>query len=311
MIEDVTFEERGEEGSEKEPLVFNSTWDMEVRSRPANEFLTEWKRKGRTPPGVLIPPNHVIGLRPEGLTPDNFATWANFLDKVERIYYLNLSGANITDESLKSLSRLHLEELDLSETAITNNGLAYLKNNPGLMSLNLGNCQWISDEGLRHIQDLTHLTRLYLKNLRVSNTGLDYLRRLFRLTHLVLRGTNISGTGLLILEGLYNLRYLDISRTQIDDAGLLPICRFRYLETLLLEGCKIITKAGVAHLTCLIRLRKLGLSDSNITDESLEHIKKLTSLEELTLARCWRVTRRGINTVRRPGLRIVLGGDNP
>jgi hypothetical protein len=296
--------------SEQQHILFKSTWNMKVLIRPADEFLAQWEERGSTPPSVQIPADHVIGLRPSDLTPDNFDTWARFLEKVERIYYLDLSNSDIVDANLEHLNHLHLEELDLSDTAITDKGLVCLQKIPGLMSLNLNDCKWVGDKGLEHLLSLTHLTRLYLKGTKVSNKGLAYLRNLSRMTHLVLRGTNLAGTGLMILEGLYDLRYLDISRTQVNDAGLLPICRFPYLETLLLEGCQNITESGIAHLTCLGRLRKLDLNDTNINDKSLEYIKQLTNLEEVKLARCWQITQTGIDALRHSGLRIILGDNH-
>jgi hypothetical protein len=299
-----------EEQIEKKEIVFKSTWRMDILTQSTDELLAAWKKVDETPGSVSVSSDEVIGLRPYNVTPDNFSTWVRYLENVGRVYYIDLSNVQIKDENLNHLAHFsHLEELSLAETEVTSSGLANLRSAAGLLRLDLSNCNWLDDDGLEYLQILQNLIWLNLKGTKITHAGLLHLNELTRISHLILRDTNISNTDLNALEGLHRLKYLDISETQIDDAGLVPLCRFTHLRSLWIEDCKKITDAGMAHLSCMTSLRRLRLNNTNITDEGLKHLENLERLEHLEVKRCWNITQEGIRKLQHSDLRIL--GNSP
>ena len=54
----------------------------------------------------------------------------------------------------------------------------------------------VTDAGLMHVEKLTSLKELYLRNDKISDAGLQYLKGLTKLQTLDFFGTNVSPAGL-------------------------------------------------------------------------------------------------------------------
>ncbi len=95
----------------------------------------------------------------------------------------------------------------------------------------------ITDAGLVHLEGLTSLRQLVLRNAPITNAGLVHLERLTSLKILVLTGTPVTDAGLVHLKGLTDLTFLALNNTRITDAGVrelkkaLPKCKIdRFLS---------------------------------------------------------------------------------
>jgi Leucine-rich repeat (LRR) protein len=288
---------------------FSCTWKVTVEGQ-YNRGSGRWDLLGTTPCDVTIPPDHRIKLVPTPMSSEDFSFWVRRVEMIERVEYLDLAGQpKITDKNLSVLKQfLNLVGLDLSTTMITNGGLTFIGDLRKLDQLHLNNCRQISDKGLNSLCTLGNLTSLWLtKNQAISKEGLEYLSRLPSLSKLTLRRTGIKGKALSTLEKKKSLQLLDISYTDISDISLAYLYDLNHLESLMLAGCKEITDNGIAHLRKVQSLRRLVLSDTKITNKSLEHLKGLKNLEVLELERCWKIKKNHLNTIQRPGLRIILG----
>jgi len=105
---------------------------------------------------------------------------------------LNLSrNGMVNDECVKYLSRLpRLAKLNLSETSVTDSGLAALSKCPNLTLLNLGTSK-VTDAGLKQLATLKKLSILDINNTKTTPTGLTPLVAL-PLTKIVLPSSSLS-----------------------------------------------------------------------------------------------------------------------
>jgi hypothetical protein len=106
-------------------------------------------------------------------------------------------------------------------------GLAHLRGLTGLQSLDLSECERVTDAGLAHLAGLTGLQSLDLggceQGKRVTDAGLAHLRGLTGLRSLDLRGRRqqVTDAGLAHLRGLTGLQSLQVMMSeQVTHAGL-------------------------------------------------------------------------------------------
>jgi uncharacterized membrane protein len=104
-----------------------------------------------------------------------------------------------------------------------------------------------SNQGLKHLSDLSNLESLYLDNARVSDDGLKYLSNLSNLHNLSLTNTQVSDEGLKHLTGLTELECLYIENTQISDEGLKHLIGLTNLISLYLDNTQV-TEEGIKEL---------------------------------------------------------------
>jgi hypothetical protein len=89
---------------------------------------------------------------------------------------LDLSGSEVTDDGLQCLTRLpELRKLNLADTAVTDAGLRPLAGLPRLEELDLSGTA-VGDAGLDHLTALVGLRRLHLGSTRVSAAAVERLR---------------------------------------------------------------------------------------------------------------------------------------
>ncbi|MEL7530415.1 MAG: FN3 associated domain-containing protein [Bacteroidota bacterium] len=84
-----------------------------------------------------------------------------------------------------------------------------------LIELDLGNAE-ISDEHLKSVGQLTHLTRLHLEETPITDAGLSHLQKLTYLEYLNLFGTTISDAGLEAIRSLKGLKSLYLWQTEVS-----------------------------------------------------------------------------------------------
>lgn len=223
------------------------------------------------------------------------------------------------DAGLVSLKRSeNIVDLELRQTAITGEGLAYLHPLRDLERLVLES----HDPGLEGYEALAEFPKL--RHLELSGTlltprmtglnllsGLEVLRLdypelddrvagelggLENLRQLDLSGTNISDEGLVALENMDELRILSLHHTRVTNRGLRHLAHLRRLERLDLDHTDVVD-AGVAHLAGLEELRELRLDATLVTDAAIEHLVGLQKLERLNLSETV-VTSEGVAKLR-------------
>ena len=169
------------------------------------------------------------------------------------------AASEIDDDDLIHVAALDasLETLDLSETKVTDRGLAYLST-------------------------LIHLEKLFLDETKVTDAGLQYLKPLVNLDVLALNGTSITGRGLASLKMLTKLRVLNLSETKINDERLVYLAPFTNLETLALVNNGL-TGKGFKHLSGLTNLIVINFNKNPVIDEGLPHLAKMQRLRILRM----------------------------
>ncbi len=145
----------------------------------------------------------------------------------------------------------------------------------GLKDAELGRLQ-------EHMQSLSNLRDLCLRNTNITDRGLAHLKGLRSLVSLDLSNTQVTDAGLEHLKKLPNLETLTLSNTQVTDVGLECLKEFPSLDSLYLGGTQV-TDAGLRHLKELSRLYSLSLGGTQVTDAGLRHLKELSRLYSLSL----------------------------
>ena len=128
----------------------------------------------------------------------------------------------ISDQSFKALSKLKLDWLDLSETKLGHNQLAFLSENLGGISLQKTNVSAKNLENLKHVKLLNKLNLSYNP---IDDDHIKVISRL-KLTELALVKTNLTFKQLLILSNMKTLKKLNIQDcTNISPDHLLEFQR--------------------------------------------------------------------------------------
>jgi len=201
---------------------------------------------------------------------------------------------HVSDVSLKSLQELQqLRVLILTGTSVTEWGIRNLAPNKNLTALDLEVCDAIGDAACEALAELRQLKALVVKKTgfetqRISDAGLRHLRNLSHLEALNLYGNQVTDAGLVYLKGLTKLRELNLSLLPITDRGLanlLPLSNLERLELMYSEGFAgpAITNGATESLRELTNLKTLNLTGARLTDAGLDRLRALKKLALLQL----------------------------
>ncbi len=117
-------------------------------------------------------------------------------DDLKELEELDLSHSDISDEGMRLLAGLpRLENLCLWDTLITDIGINELHSLENLRTLNLSETQ-VSDAGMTNLERFPALHTLILTETAVSDAAIPELLKLTKLHNLALRGTQITPEGL-------------------------------------------------------------------------------------------------------------------
>jgi hypothetical protein len=116
------------------------------------------------------------------------------------------------DDFFTNVTKLHLRDL-------SDDKLDCLDAFGRLEWLDLTDTQ-VTDAGLAHVSGLIQLRTLNLRATRVGDAGLDNLRTLKKLQTLDLDGTDVGDAGLLQIAGLPQLRTLNLRGTKVTGEGV-------------------------------------------------------------------------------------------
>src|SRR5262249_24138880 len=168
-----------------------------------------------------------------------------------------------------------LERLILSDTRITDAGLALLRFEK-LRTLQLGGTNSpVTDAGLKHVGRLTTLNTLWITGTRrVTDAGLKELAGLTDLQELVLDHTAIPEDGLQYLAGMKKLSSLSLNGIRLGETGVKRLATFSSLHTLTLQKCQL-TDDNLAVLGALRDLKCLYLDlNEALTLEALQRLQR-------------------------------------
>ena len=101
----------------------------------------------------------------------------------ERMKRVNFRIIGVNDEGLRIMTGAikHINQLDLDDTSVTNDGIAHLQHLETLNELRLKECMHIDDESMDTISKLTTLTLLHIGG---TNISLNAMKQISTLTNL-------------------------------------------------------------------------------------------------------------------------------
>jgi Leucine Rich repeat len=137
-------------------------------------------------------------------------------------------GSRLTDRAMAAIGSLHgLQELQLFRPAITNGGLAPLK-------------------------ELKELKVLVIADARISDSGLNALKDHETLEDLDLSGTNLTNAAGDLLKTIAKLKSLNVSKTKFGDAGAADLKDLKDLKVLHATNANVTAK-GAMELEAAIK----------------------------------------------------------
>lgn len=190
-------------------------------------------------------------------------------------------GERFTDRGIRHFKRLtKLESLDVIGTSVTDEGVKDLVGLKHLTWLELGSTK-ITDTSFQYLRDMPSIEALDVSLTNVTDKGIESLKGHPRLAQLGLTYTKVSHHGLKHLVNLQNLVALDISGIATDEM-LSAVKHMRKLRVLRVDLSSDVSDAGLAHLAGLVDLEELSLRGCpKITDAGMIHLAGLVSLKTI------------------------------
>ncbi|CAH2078133.1 unnamed protein product [Thlaspi arvense] len=206
--------------------------------------------------------------------------------------------------SLLEVFKHSVEKIDLrGESSINAEWMAYIGGFVNLLSLNLSDCQrinnstlWpitgltslteldlsrcskVTDAGIKHLQSVANLEKLWISQTGVTEAGISLLASLKNLSLLDLGGLPVTDRNLTSLQGLTKLEYFDIWGSNVTNEGAVSILKFSNLSFLNLSWTSVTQAPDIPHLECL-HMNKCALLSISET-----HCSALSSLKKLVLS---------------------------
>merc|ERR1740128_484315 len=220
------------------------------------------------------------------------------LEKLDLSYCGNLTNTGL----LKLLAKCSatLESLILFGTRITGEGLDSVPVLKQLETLNLGECDQLTDTGLLQllVKSSATLKELYLGNTRISGEGLESVPVLKLEVLDLIHCRYLTNTGLLELlaKCTATLKHLELhGAILISGEGLESIPVLKQLEILNLRCCDQLTNTSQMQLLakCSATLKSIEVY-TGITGEGMESVPVLKQLKTIHLGDCDQLTNTGL-----------------
>ena len=186
------------------------------------------------------------------------------------------------DQDLQQLNTLPLKMLDLTGTNISDRGLKSISEIKTIQCLLIGDNERITDAGMNTLRFLPNLRVLSVKGTRITDTGVGALINIPKLASLDLSNLNkVTAVSLQSLQNMPNMLFLRIGRTGIKPADLKILKNFRVLRGVSVRDLDL----GDAEMAMLGELQGLVLLD-------VSNNSKVTSagIEKFTPPKFWRLT---------------------
>ena len=245
------------------------------------------------PPLVVKTPQQImeefLALTSVEKTDENLKQVAELKEGLDAIKSLDLSRSSVSDDGMKVLTAFpKLAELNLSETRISNAGLASVAEVKSLRSITLVRLRGVDDSGIKNLAPLKDLESLTVSVCSVTDGILPSLAEFEGLQVLNLAGNpDIYGKDfkVLLAKGAFrNLRELIVTGSKFGFYGLEQMNKLPQLEVLRAGSCELLGPA-ISGLDGCDGLRVLDLSGNSLQDANMQGVSRLKKLEELRLAR--------------------------
>jgi hypothetical protein len=205
------------------------------------------------------------------------------VDAISRVTKVCFEDGQDDYDIFQPLIRLpRIEHLNLNYTAVTDTGIANLRQLPRLKKLDLYHSK-VTDAGLHHLSELRQLEELRIGEMQVTGTSFHHLRKLESLHTLTLSCSWVNNEGLKQLRHHPNLRRLHLYYSEVDDVGL-------------------------GYLKDLPRLEFVSLGRMNVSDIGLKRLQECKNLQHLKINAGTRITPEGVKSFKQaiPGCRVQL-----
>ena len=170
------------------------------------------------------------------------------LSPLRQLRELLLAKTDVNDAALKLIAGFpELTKLRIAGTPITDAGFGHLNQLSKLRSLDVSECQALSDASTDTIVQMKNLTDLNLWRVPITDAGLQSIVNLPNLRSLNLDNTEITDEGLALIANLTDLTFLHLGSTRITDDGLMQLRPLAQLERLIVTRTDV-TVGGVAEL---------------------------------------------------------------
>jgi serine/threonine protein kinase len=168
---------------------------------------------------------------------------------------------------------------------ITDEGLAFLRENRGLRHVQLHGLGQITDAALAHLANptLEELEIISCPGLRLSD--LSQLNSRERIKKLTLVKQDLDNTAVSTLRDFTALESLNLYGNPFTDVGLRPLASLPQLKQLFAHECPNLTGTSLAAFAQSNQLTYLNLRDAGLTDDGYAALRGLTRLRELELSR--------------------------
>jgi hypothetical protein len=230
----------------------------------------------------------VVVLELTKVTGPGFKYFAN-MSKLEGIQFPR--GPKLTGEGMQHFANCpKMLSLDLQHMAITDEGLAQIKQLKQLRSLYLPpyayqerggrvgsdlpvpEAKRFTNVGLKHIGEMPNLELLRFSGSGITDVGYSDLAGLKNLTHLTTAALpNVKGPALQQIKNFPKLYQLDLEATGIDDDGMKHIKECTQVKSLSLP--RNVTDACIEHLVGLTQLSDMDVP-KGITDAGIAKLRQ-------------------------------------
>lgn len=168
---------------------------------------------------------------------------------------------------------------------VTDDALAFLRNNRGLRHLQLHGLNRITDATLEHLAQVP-VQKLDIVRCRgLHSDGLARFVRRESIKELSFVGQDLDDRGLATLCEFSNVEFLNVYNNPITDEGVRSIAALPKLARLYLYHCPEVTGTAFTNFTRSSRLEIINIRDSGVTEAGCAALAGLTTLRELNLSR--------------------------
>ena len=166
--------------------------------------------------------------------------------KDDKIEALELRGLAMKGTGFKYLAGKTILRLSIRDTKINNANLRFLNDIKGLENLDLS-YSGVSDEGIANLAPNPGLEGLVLSGCRgITSRSIPLIVERFpNLTGLVLNFTSTDGSELAKLQGLKSLSHLSLTGLKLKDEDVLPLVSMKSLLSLNVSNNKSLTDRSV------------------------------------------------------------------
>jgi Leucine-rich repeat (LRR) protein len=205
---------------------------------------------------------------------------------------VHLRASWVSDGDLLLVASLpQLQKLDLSQTRISDQGLAYLRTCANLADVNLAYAERIGDPAHAVVKSWKKLRRLNLRGTVVADETATSAAALPELEILDIADTLVGDIGVEALAIAPKLKELSIGNIRMSEAGFQSLRQFTTLTTLDLSGKRHggpsnITTNGIDAIASLKQLKVLRLGHSNFPEKAFAVLAAMPAVERLGLEFC-------------------------